>query len=301
MEEKTEGTLVLDGMLEGKLPDDPEAESRLHEWIGFAASLGLPFQIEIDGDSFSILADDTPVETEGLGDAPADKIVAALDQLLKVFPADSRRRVFSTVRSIHYLRGEEVQTLYTVGTDGAIQTRQRTVDARTKAPPRKLTGREKRRIVLTGVAVAAVLIAISALFVPYGELFGRAVRALRPFDLGSIEVRLGRFGRYFTIEKMEVSKDGRAIVFTLERTSLFPRDEAALTALMAEAGDSVPERLTVEALARGYVRCEYFDREGEFITFTFRRVSDLRVSEQAEVHVPLPAPRNRLGRIQVTY
>ena len=96
MNEHTEGTLILEGLVEGRVPDSDEAEARLHEWVRFAATIRLRFSLEIDGSHFSLLPDDAAIETDALGPDPAERLRQALDQLLKVFPDTGRGAVLST-------------------------------------------------------------------------------------------------------------------------------------------------------------------------------------------------------------
>ncbi|MFW6158144.1 MAG: DUF7575 domain-containing protein [Planctomycetota bacterium] len=70
-------------------------------------------------------------------------------------------------------------------------------------------------------------------------------------------------------------------------------------AMPYKAADSVADELAIEALARGYVRCEYYDEEGKYLVSVEIRVAGLRENETAEVTVPLP--RRRPARMVVTY
>jgi len=64
MSDKTEGTIVLDGLIEGRLPDDPSIEDKLEQWLEFVGQLGLRFNLEVTGSSFSLLPDSTPVRAK---------------------------------------------------------------------------------------------------------------------------------------------------------------------------------------------------------------------------------------------
>jgi len=299
MSDKVEGTLTLDGLIEGKLPDDDTVERRLREWVGFAAGVGLRFSLEIDGDAFSLLADNTPVPADTIGENPTDVIAQTLGQLLKVFPGEHRVRVLSTVRSVEYRKGVEVQTLYVVGPDGTVGTRERTLDARTTPPPRKLTAREKWRLAGIGVLIAAVVFLISAIFVNYGDVWRHVVEGVTPFDVDALEVDASAFERFFTVEKKEHRSGARAVVVTLKRTDAWPvKDGVFLDP--SKPVKTQRERLTRDALARGYVRCEYFDKDGKFLSCGHHRIAELHKKETTKLVLPLP-PRKRLVRVVVTY
>lgn len=300
MSEKTEGTLVLDGLLEGKSRDLSVLSARLREWISASVSLDLRFSLEIDGNSFSVLADNKPIRIDNLAPAPAERIAGALDELLKVFPADERKGILSTLRSIEYRKDTEVQTAYAVGPDGKIHTRERLVDARTTPPPRQLTRKEKIRVGITGLVIALLIFLASSVFVDYRALIGNVIETVMPLDAEDIKVETGGFEKYFAVEDKTVSRGSKAVVLTLKRTKAFPLKDSDMKQLFADAKDSVSARLTVEALARGYVRCEFFDKKDKFMGFIDKRISPLRKTET--IKLTLPAPRDgRMSRVVITY
>jgi hypothetical protein len=300
MSEKIEGSLVLDGLLQGRLPALPNMEGRLRDWVRTATAAKLPFSLEMDGSSFSVLADNAPLPAAALGPSPSVAIADLLQDLLKIFPPDQRGGVTSTVRSMEYQKGEEVQTLYTVAPDGTVQTRSRSVSAETKAPPRPMTTKEKLRLAGGGLLVAAVIFLISSIFVDYRQLFGRMVDAARPFNADSLTVEMNGTGDYLALDRKAVSDGGKAVVLTLKRGKDFPLQEADYAALLKKAGESLPARLAVEALAAGYVRCEYFDKDGKFLGADMARIADLRSKETVDLLLPLPSDR-RLARVVLTY
>lgn len=299
MTDKVEGTLVISGMAEGKIPNRPEVQQRLHEWVKFANSLNLRFHLEVDGNSFSLLGDNTPVEIDDIGPDPTTKIADALREFLKVFTQDERRGVFSTIRSSEFRKDTEVQTLYNIGPDGDVLVRERTAEAQTTEPPRKLTRREKLRYGAIGLGVALAIFGISALFVDYGALFHKAVDKITPFNVGEFKVELGTFRSYFTVEKKSKAGNGKVVLVTIRRTDRFPQSDSSVERLMSEAKESLPARLTVEALARGYVRCELFADKDEFLGYSMQRISGLR--EKASVTLAIPLPPKRPIRMNITY
>src|ERR1700744_6558786 len=100
MSDKVEGTVILDGLVQGKVPALPGTEQKLRDWAQFARSANLVFNLEINGGTFGFLADQTPLAVPDLGHDPADTIKAALGELLKIFPPAERSAVFSTLRSV---------------------------------------------------------------------------------------------------------------------------------------------------------------------------------------------------------
>ncbi len=300
MTDKTEGTIVLDGLLEGNLPAAHDGADAMRAWIRSVHTMGLLFSLEVDGDRFSLLADPRAVSVDRLSTEPHERIAAVLDELLENFSPDERRGLLSTLRSMEYRPGVEVQTVYAIGADGAIDPRTRSVDAKTVKPPEPMSPRERVKLALMGLGVAAVLFGISAIFVDYGSLFDTVVDRIMPFDADSVAVETGSFGEYFTVDKQQAKRGGKVLILTLKRGKAFPVDDAALQKLQDAAGESVSARMTLDALARGYVRCECFDKKGKFLTFTMQRISALREKETVELILPLPVTP-RPTRVVITY
>ncbi|KPJ54260.1 MAG: hypothetical protein AMS16_04865 [Planctomycetes bacterium DG_58] len=300
MSEKIEGTLRLEGLVEGHLPDEAETETRLREWVRFAAGMRLRFALEVDGNRFSLLADNTPVSAKAVGAVPSETIAEALTELLKVFPERSGSEVLSTVRSVEYRKGEEVQTLYSFTADRSVDTHQRTLKARTKAPPQPLTLKERLRLAAFGLGIALVVFAASAVFVDYGKLLRNIIEDVRPYDAAQLDVDVETFAGYFALQKKTVDRSEGLLVLTLKRSKSYPKTDADLDRLLADAQPSHRRRLALDAIARGYVRCECFDREHRFIGFVEKRIGSLREKETVEVSVPLPR-KDRLKRVVLTY
>lgn len=303
MNENVEGTIVLNGLVEGYLPDEGQIEDQLQRWVSSLKALRLRFNLETSGNSFSILPDNDPTLCDKLGDRPDDVISQALEQLLELLPEDQRARVVSTLHSSEFRKGEEVQAVYFVTPDGSIRVESRTLEAKTTPPPEPISVREKVRLAVYGLVFAMALLFIISLFFDLRGLFGHFASTLKPFNSDEIEVDVSTFQEYFTVEKKEiVSKyDSHNLVITLKRTEAFPRDEAQLNKAMAEAGDSVNRRLALDALARGYVRCETFNTESRFSGYVEGRVGDLRTKETVKVAVPLQKKdKYRLKRVKIT-
>ena len=302
MSEKIQGTVILDGLIEGRTPEFDDAEDRLRQWIGKVRGKGLAFGLEIEGATFSVLADNRPVSIALLGSDPADAITEALRDLLLIFPPPMRTSLVSSIRSIEYGQNVEIQTVYAVNADGQIETRQRTVDARTTAPPEPLTRREKLKLGGMGLIVALGIFAISAIWVDYGALFSKYRDKLTPYDPDAMVVETGDLARYFTIEKRAIV--GENFVLTVKRTKAFPTDDKALNALFAEtrgrADCTISAAMTVEALARGYIRCEMFNKKDKCFHSFELRIVNLRTKETLALKLPLSRDHH-LTRVAIRY
>ena len=302
MSEKVQGTIVIDGLVEGRCPDFGDIEARLRHWVRNAEARGLTFSLEVEGGTFSVLADNRTVSAADLGPDAVDTIAEVLRDLLVIFPPGQRASLVSSVRSIEYGQGVETQTGYAIGSDGRLETRQRTIDARTTAPPQPLTGRQKLRLAAVGLGAAVLVFAVSSIWVPYGELVGRLWDTVVPFDTDAVKIETGSFADYFTVEKKAVTRgrDGKNLVLTVKRKGAFPRSDKDIADLSAKAGEELSAVMTVQALARGYVRCEMFDKKGKFLGYRDGRIAGLRTAETAELTLPMPR-KSRLARISIRY
>jgi hypothetical protein len=330
MAEHVRGTIVFGGLLEGTLPDADDAESNIREWVAFAGTLDVKFSLEIDGNSFSLLADDAPVSVEPLGGKPADAIAELLGQLLKAFPAEQRPQIFSTLRSTEYVKGEAIQTVYTYTPEGTVRADSRNIDATTAEPIAPMTRKEKIKLAVIGGAIALVILAGVVFVVGADRVMDLLRDTFMPINTESIAVDNAAFKEFFTVEKVEKLRGRSALQLTLKRTKLFPRsaaDEdrlpslAGLRWLAAKQKETAPSppatsgpaaattqpakavakpkeapsqlslRLANDALVCGYIRVEYFDRKGQFITFIDIRIAELRSKDSIRIALPIPKAR----------
>jgi hypothetical protein len=297
---KIEGTLIIDGLIEGKIPALPGAEDKLRGWVNFARGAGLDFDLQLDGGSFSLLADNSPRAAKKFAPEPSEIISSAVGEMLKTIPPADRGRFTSTLRSIEYRRGQEVQTLYPITPEGAVDSRQRIVDAQTQAPPPPLSSRERLRMGLFGLGAAVAVIMVSALFVDYRKLWREIREEVRIPSADQIQIDNATFADYFAVEKKQISSDGKSLRLLLRRTSRFPINETDLSAASTQpTTQPTLRRLTLDSLWRGYVRCEFFDGKDNFQSFHFERIEPLRRSDAMELSLPL-SPESRPSRIVFT-
>jgi hypothetical protein len=331
MNQKIIGTVRLDGLIEGPLPNHPDGAEQLRQWTSFAQAAGLKFALEIDGSSFSLLAGNAPLPAASLGPDVSATITAALAQLLKLYRGDDVRRVMSTLRSVEYAKGEEIQTLYVVGPGGKAEAKSRTVSAATVAPEAPLSWKDKLKLGAIGVLAALAVFGVSALFIDYRAMFGQVKSSFSPPSAEKIAVDGSAFGEYFTVVQKGVDRSLGLLVIQLRRTAHYPgaapgsttraafvpsatmpavtRPAAPPTTLPAEAPGTLSggfavtappalterQQLIRQAVVTGYVRCELFDDEGRWLGFEVVRIKDLEIGEFANIVLPTVA-RNVQGR-----
>lgn len=300
MSDKIEGTLKLDGMIQGRFDGSQTAQDALGQWRRDAQARGLRFNLQMEGSSFNLLAEDAPIIAASLQPKPELVIVSALEDLWQSLRPHARGETLSTVRSSQYQPGCEIQTLYVFAADGKVQFRQRTSDAHTVAPPQPLTRREKLKLCGIGLAAIVVVFLVSAIFVDYPNLISGMVRQAMPFNAEKVDVVTKDFDQYFNLDQKSISSDGKSLLLKLKRTVKFPRTDQALDASLAGAGPSMRPRLMLDSIARGYVRFECFDDSGAFVGYDFGRISDLRTSDVVTVSVPISADK-RLAKVVFTY
>ena len=298
---KLEGTLTLDGLIEGRLSTDPTVVDKLTKWVAFARSLGLGFDLDISGNSFSVLAKANALQSTKIGESPERIIAQILQQLLDIFPQGSRQGIFSTLRSTEIRKGEEVQALYPVGPDGTIQSQTRHQATKTTSTVTALSARQQVVFGALGLLGALALFAVLSLFVDFRSLIHHVVDTARPLDPAEIRIDASVYKSFFSVEVIRVTPTSQYMILRVKREDGYPRSEDALRQLWSDHKDKdLVSRLTVEALARGYVRCELFDTENNFVTFHMLRVQELRSTDTVELFVPVP-DKVRIGKLLLTY
>jgi hypothetical protein len=234
MSEKIEGTMRLEGLIEGTLPPFPDAREKLEKWAaGFAGGV-IRISLQVDGSHFSALPNNAPFQVRDLskdGTEPSNRIADGLSDLLRYFPPLERSQVFSTIRSIEYRPKQEVQTVYAVGPDGRAVTRQQTVPTETVKQAEPVSGREALRRGIMGLLLAAAVLGISTFFIDYRALWNQLTARVEPVKT---TVDAGSFSPYFTIEVTGLDLRDGTLKLKVVRTARYPTDEGSLDALYAD-------------------------------------------------------------------
>ena len=287
MSARVEGTFLLDGLVEGPLPDEPKFDQKLADWSALAQRLHLAMALEVEGSRFSLLANAKSVAASDVGPAPAETVRKTLQELVNAFPAAQRPEIFSTLRSVEVRPGFEIQTVYLVGRDGVVQARDRTIDVETSAPGVSASPFRASRVLLSLGVLLAVLFVVS-IFVDYRALLRDLKDSVSPLAASELEVTAPDFAPWFTVDGRDVESGSRVVVLTLKRTAAFPKSDGELEAALAAPGLPFRARLALTAIAEGFVRCETLDRDGAFVGVEPIRVRGLASAESIQAKVPVP-------------
>jgi len=231
MSEKIEGTMSLEGLIEGPMPPFPDAQAKMEKWAEGFAGGAVRVNLQVDGTHFSAMPANAPVHVKNLakdGGEPSHAIADSLADLLRLFPPLERGQVFSTLRSIEYRPKLQVQTVYAVGPDGRAATRQQTVPCDTVAAEEPLSRKEIIKQGVIGLIAAAAILGISSIWVDYRGIWRRMTARVEPT---TVAVELATFEPYFKINVTGLDRRSGTLELDIIRTRNYPRQEAEFDAL----------------------------------------------------------------------
>lgn len=266
--------LRLEGLLEGTAIDGGDWLEGLRAWRAPAA---FPADLDIStrGNRFSILF--APREDARGDDGSEARIAGALADLLNCAPPGSIGSLTSSVRSTRTTLTASILTVYQVDDSGAVQTVQREAEP----PPAPAPPTLGQRLRLSQWPVALGLLAAAA----FALWQVAPVRSTVQGSLGlapPVPALTGSaFERYLKAEVLP----GPPQALRLARLPAYPRDPAALDAAAASA-EGLHGVLALYALARSYIRCEWYDESGRFLYGVDLRVRELATRETMTLALP---------------
>jgi hypothetical protein len=297
-ERKVEGTFQLDGLLEGPVFSTDD-ENIINAFVKQAGGAGLKFHAAIDRARFSLLADTEPVEIRPGRESADARVVKCLNELLKNYSPEECMQLMSTLRSIEYIPGHEIQTLYGIKPDRTVAVEQRTVRADTIRPAAPPDWRYKLKLAAVLAVVLCAAIGVSAFFVPYRDIARRLIDNARPFKIQNLKIDAGPYAQFFQVEVVELDRAEGTIRIVCKASQTYPATEEELNELWKSSADSVSKRLAVEALMRNCLRCEFFDRDGDF---RGQQVCYMHWQGEKKEVFSIVIPFNRyLDRVKITY
>jgi hypothetical protein len=285
--EKIEGTMVLEGLIQGRVPPIGDVADKLREWVTFVGNLGPRFNLEIRGNQFSLLPDDKPFSAVGLGAGAEHGMTQALEQLAGLFgPGPEKAQLFSTLRSSEYRKGLEVQTVYSIA-DGKVRIQSRSVEADTTAPPEPIDAKQKLKMGLVGFGMAVVLLGAAMLIPDIRELVWQ-VFDTSTFNVSDLKAEPGPYAPWLSVKIVDEKTHRRGVTLEIARTKDYPMTEEALDAAGAAVEKSVRGRAALENIARRKIRVEFFDRDGKFVGDRETPIFDLNKDEKMSVYLAFP-------------
>ena len=296
---KLEGTFHLDGLVEGAIFSE-DNEQFIRSFVQHASAAGVKFHLSIDGGRFSLLADTAPIELPA--QAPSAQVVIsdALEVLLQNYAPEEIPRLMSTLRSIEYIPGHEIQSLYGIHPRGKISVEQRRIKVPTITPAAPPDWRYRIKEAGILAAVLCVLFGISAFFVPYRDIVRNFVENAKPFRIEQVKIdQADSYARFFQVEAILINKKTKTFEIACKCLTDFPKDEQRLNEMWKSSQDSVGQKLALEALARNYLRCEIYNRQD---VFSGQQLCRLHWDKDNQEYFYLVIPFSKdISRIKITY
>lgn len=261
---KLEGTFVLEGLIEGTLPDEALV-SELRAWESQVRNARLPLTVQVDSGRFNVLPEMQAGKVAALSASLRDVIVPLLEQLIEIIPPGWRVGLVSTLRSREYLANEEEQTLYVFDQAGMILVEQRRVDARTVKPAPPMTTREKIMVGVSTVGVLCIILAILMYFFDMKSWFQEARDSLVPYSAKEIQLDAKPFASWMTIKDKTLAS-GKELTLEFTPTKEWPVTWKSLDALYDKAS-TLREKLALQSIGRGRINYRLMDRNDKLIAF----------------------------------
>ena len=281
-------TATLDGLIEGPVPPIPDGEKRLQQWVEFVRTNEMPFQLSVDGGSFSLLPDHEPLSL-GEKDDLRDRLQQAVEQLIRIFPDDLRGRVFSTVRSTEFRQGKKIESLYVVTRQGVdVRTRQVawSADERSTSSLRGLPWAS----ISAGMAFLLVALIVSLFLVDYRQVIRGWLAPYTRVDAERYEVDASVLSPYIAVAETATDEKAEELEITLTRSASYPttwegfrREEERLRQAEDLRGYLLFQRVIVE----GGVSVAYVAKDGKVLGLEERDVRSLRDKETLTVDLPV--------------
>jgi len=292
----TPGTFLLDGLLQGGSP----GEEALRGWVKEAAQAGLNFRLEMEGNRFSLLADNAVYAVSKLRGVALDlAMTQLLESLLSLYPA-RRATLYSTLRSQEFTRGAELQCVYLINADGTVKVQSREVASHTPPPmpPRARERMLQAIIVLIGMLL---LFVVATQLVDWRHLFRRMREVSQPNQ--GVELDAAQFAPFMEVKLAKVRQLDGYVELEFSRGPIW--DAAKLGDL--EEPVNVPGNpsrtwkhfLAVEAIKRSAVRVSFYDEKGASIGDVPTNLDALRSEKSFVGRVGIPRSENGLKRVVV--
>lgn len=201
----------------------------------------------------------------------------------------------STLRSVEYRPGAEIQTLYIITPPGKIIAKQRTLDAETIAPPPELTLAGRFKLGALGLVVAAILLIASSFFIDWKTWLFEPAKELVPVKLEEIILDAQAFEGFLAFEKRALDKQRHGLRL-LAKTG--PDWKTAINSQPSDFS-SWPRFLAVASIKKSLLRCDFYDRKENSIASVPVSLPPLLQSKTNKAELFLPLPGKKVHRVVI--
>lgn len=261
----TEGTYILSGIVQGPLPPGPDGRDQLQQFNALLASSGISFSLRVDGENFSLLAEDRAIETNVVFASEIENnLKSALTTLLDAFPEGMRMSLMSTIRSRVFIEGREHQAVYAVVFPGIIQVESAVIKTTLLPRSRKFTFKHKAIFTLSVCLFLGLSVWASSRWVDYSPIKQQFALMFKGNKLEDIHLNTVALGDVIKIEKDDISSLRGVLKLKVARGSGW-----VVRIDGKENGNSPVEAAIYE---RRHLKLTYFDVTGNIVTDRSGRV-----------------------------
>lgn len=161
-----EGRCIVEGLVEGRLPSEPDFVSFLRSWERARRDEGFEFRVTVDSGRFDVHAHELEVPAPEVGRDPVDVLTAALEELIEAVPEAQRASMHSTLRAVVHGHGTARRTLFAIRAPGVLEVVEDRALADTIEPPKPDLSLGPRK-----VAFWVTVLLASILFLVWGPGF----------------------------------------------------------------------------------------------------------------------------------
>ncbi len=282
-----EGTMLFNGIIQGVMAS-PDEKSTLTEWLESAAELGIEFSPDFTQLHYNLMPANELLQADKVGDAPEDVVGQILEQLWTAMEPGDAFNLTSTLRSIRFTEGEEIQTVYVYSLDGTISLQQQVLEAATTPQSQPLGS----TALIWRFGIAAVLAVLIFFLVRYTGI-GGYLKGFSEASNQSVSTKIkveSDFEDYFEVGEIDRARDpktGSLLKFTLKRTEKYPTSDEEIDELYKDPENSLKTKLLLESLQSGSVKFELYDEENTSLQNGTFSVADLMEDESIEVRVKI--------------
>ncbi|MBI5361292.1 MAG: hypothetical protein HZA48_12010 [Planctomycetes bacterium] len=300
------GTVVLNGLLEGHLPPDENKVLLIRQWVEFAKKNHLCFSLEMELNSFNILADNTPIPADLFNGQTQERIVSVLNELIKIFTPELRKKIFSILRSVEYRNDVKIETAYFLNASGNIDFKSRETEllhgekAQPTAGQAPKTG--SRQAMWMVLSVILIAFAASTFVFDYKKTWHNFISSFKAVIPDEIGIDTADCADYIDVRKGIMLNSGSLLELKISRGKNFPLTFEKYSEEKARIAEkkSISGHMMLESIADGHVCFEYYDNEKKLFFTAEIRIKTL--FEKQEITISIPINRAEIPKsIKVTY